>query len=282
MVKIMLSMKSLKSPLRYPGGKTKALKSLDIWFPEYKELREPFLGGGSVSLHLTKKYPNKPVWVNDLYYPLYNFWTILRDAGEELSDSILAVKNSMNGSDEAHKELFKQIKEDIKTQDLMDAAISFYILNKCSYSGLTENSTFSVTASRQNFTHSNIAKLKGYSQIIKRWKITNKDYSDVILTPGEDVFVFLDPPDDIKDFLYGRNKDMHKGFSHERFADIVDNCEHKFMVTYNVNDWITERYSKYHQQHWQLRYSLYHRKDNLKTELLVTNFPTTSSLESLL
>jgi len=157
-------MKSLKSPLRYPGGKTRALKSLDQWFPEYSELREPFLGGGSVSLHLTKRYPNKPVWVNDLYYPLYNFWTILRDAGDELSDSILAVKNSLNGSDEAHKELFKQVKQDIKDQDLMDAAISFYILNKCSYSGLTENSAFSVTASRQNFTHSNIGKLKGYSQ----------------------------------------------------------------------------------------------------------------------
>ena len=278
----MLSMKSLKSPLRYPGGKTRALKSLDQWFPEYSELREPFLGGGSVSLHLTKRYPNKPVWVNDLYYPLYNFWTILRDAGEELSDSILAVKNSLNGSDEAHKELFKQVKQDIKDQDLMDAAISFYILNKCSYSGLTENSAFSVTASRQNFTHSNIGKLKGYSQIISKWKITNKDYSELILTPGEDTFVFLDPPYDIKDFLYGRDKEMHKGFSHERFADVVDNCDHNFMITYNVNDWITERYSKYYQQHWQLRYGMVHRKDNLKTELLVTNYPTNSSLESLL
>lgn len=278
----MLSMKSLKSPLRYPGGKTRALKSLDQWFPEYSELREPFLGGGSVSLHLTKRYPNKPVWVNDLYYPLYNFWTILRDAGEELSDSILAVKNSLNGSDEAHKELFKQVKQDIKDQDLMDAAISFYILNKCSYSGLTENSAFSVTASRQNFTHANIGKLKGYSQIINKWKITNKDYSDLILTPGEGTFVFLDPPYDIKDFLYGRDKEMHKGFSHERFADVVDNCEHNFMITYNVNDWITERYSKYYQQHWQLRYGMVHRKDNLKTELLVTNYPTNSSLESLL
>jgi len=278
----MSSIKSLKSPLRYPGGKTKALKSLDIWFPEFKELREPFLGGGSVSLHLSKRYPNKPVWVNDLYYPLYNFWTILRDAGEELSDTLLAIKNLMNDNDESHKQLFNQAKVDIKNQDLFDSAVSFYILNKCSYSGLTENSTFSVTASRQNFSRMNIGKLKGYSELIKRWKITNKDYSELMLEPGEDVFVFLDPPYDIKDFLYGRDREMHKSFSHERFADVVDNCPHNFMITYNVNDYITERYKKYYQQHWQLRYGMVHRKDNLKTELLITNYPTTSSLESLL
>lgn len=278
----MTSQKVLKSPLRYPGGKTKALKSLDQWFPEYKELREPFLGGGSVSIHLTKKYPNRPVWVNDLYYPLYNFWTILRDAGEELSDTILAVKNAMNGSDDAHKELFNRVKDDIKNQDTMDAAVSFYILNKCSYSGLTENSTFSVTASRQNFSHSNISKLKGYSQIIQRWRITNKDYSELITTPGEDTFVFLDPPYDIKDFLYGRNREMHKSFSHERFADVVEHCPHKFMITYNVNEWITDRYKEFYQQHWQLRYGMVHRKDNLKTELLITNYSTKSSLEELL
>jgi DNA adenine methylase len=278
----MSTTKSLKSPLRYPGGKTRALKSLDIWFPDYKELREPFLGGGSVSLHLTKKYPNKPVWVNDLYYPLYNFWTILRDAGEELSDTLLSVKNSLNGNDDAHKALFNQVKQDIKDQDTLDAAVSFYILNKCSYSGLTENSAFSVTASRQNFTHLNISKLKGYSQLIQRWKITNFDYSKLVFDEGDDVFVFLDPPYDIKDFLYGRKGSMHKGFDHKRFADVVDNCQHKFMITYNVNDWLTERYNSYYQQHWQLRYGMQHRKDNIKTELLVTNYSTKSSLESLL
>ena len=54
--------KSLKTPLRYPGGKSRALKSLfNNFFPDlssYKSFREPFLGGGSVSLHVTKLFPN--------------------------------------------------------------------------------------------------------------------------------------------------------------------------------------------------------------------------------
>ena len=69
-------MKSLKTPLRYPGGKSRACTKMDAYIPdlrEYIEYREPFLGGGSVAIYITKKYPHLNVWVNDLYEPLYNF-----------------------------------------------------------------------------------------------------------------------------------------------------------------------------------------------------------------
>ena len=51
-------MKSLKTPLRYPGGKSRAVTKMEQYFPdlrEYIEYREPFLGGGSVGLYITKK-----------------------------------------------------------------------------------------------------------------------------------------------------------------------------------------------------------------------------------
>ncbi len=63
-------MKSFKTPLRYPGGKSRAVVKMDPYFPdlrEYEEFREPFLGGGSVAIHITKKYPDLTIWVNDLY-----------------------------------------------------------------------------------------------------------------------------------------------------------------------------------------------------------------------
>ena len=53
-------MKSYKTPLRYPGGKSRACKKMAGYFPDlgnYEEFREPFLGGGSVSIYITKKYP---------------------------------------------------------------------------------------------------------------------------------------------------------------------------------------------------------------------------------
>jgi len=286
----------LKTCLRYPGGKSKATKTLAPWYPEnFKEYREPFIGGGSVAFYTTQAYPDVSVWINDLYVPLYNFWIQLRDNGEELSERLKEIKTKVSDfgtqdeKDAAHKELFNQTRVDINTQEGIERAVSFFILNKCSFSGLTENSTFSVTASHSNFSFVGIEKLKKYSKLMKNWKITNIDYSEVMNMPGDDVFVFLDPPYDIKDFLYGKDREMHKSFDHDLFAENVYKCPHKFMITYNVNERLEELYKNYELNYWKLRYSMAHRgdkgtDDNVKTELLVTNYPIVKSnpLESML
>ena len=284
-------MKALKTPLRYPGGKSKAIKTLSPWFPKtISEYREPFIGGGSIAIEITKSNPDVPVWINDLYVPLYNFWVQLRDRGEELSERVREEKQrTLDEGDKDKvtakaKELFNKYKEEIDTYDDFEKAVAFFIMNKCSFSGLTENSTFSQSASNSNFSLVGADKLAQFSKLIKDWKITNIDYSEVMKEYGSsDTFIFLDPPYDIKDFLYGKNREMHKKFDHERFADDVYNCVHKFMITYNVNDRLKELYKNYNLKEWKLRYSMAHRGDkgtdeNIKTELLVTNYsivPTT-------
>ena len=280
-----MSFKSLKTPLRYPGGKSKAIKTLSKWYPKnISEYREPFIGGGSIAIDITKLNPDTLVWVNDLYVPLYNFWIQLRDRGEELSERVREEKQ--NTLDEGEKDkvtakakdLFNKYKEEIDTYDDFEKAVAFFVMNKCSFSGLTENSTFSQTASNSNFSLVGADKLKEFSKLIKNWKITNVDYSEVMSADGsDDTFVFLDPPYDIKDFLYGKNREMHRSFDHELFAENVFKCEHKFMITYNLNDRLTTLYEDYNLKEWKLRYSMAHRGDkgtdeNVKTELLITNY----------
>jgi site-specific DNA-adenine methylase len=51
-----------------------------------------FLGGGSVAIHITKKYPNLDIWVNDLYEPLVNFWQQLQMFGTDLKDNLEDLK----------------------------------------------------------------------------------------------------------------------------------------------------------------------------------------------
>ena len=280
-----MKVKALKTPLRYPGGKSKAIKTLTPWFPQViSEYREPFIGGGSLAIDFTKSNPDVPVWINDLYVPLYNFWIQLRDRGEELSERVREEKQrTLDAGDKDKvtakaKELFNKYKEEIDTYDDFEKAVAFFIMNKCSFSGLTENSTFSQSASNSNFSLVGADKLAQFSELIKEWKITNIDYSEVMRAYGpSDTFVFLDPPYDIKDFLYGKNREMHKSFDHDRFADDVSHCMHKFMITYNVNDRLMELYKNYNLKEWKLRYSMAHRGDkgtteNIKTELLVTNY----------
>ena len=278
-------MKALKTPLRYPGGKSKAIKTLSQWYPKIiTEYREPFIGGGSIAIDITKANPNIPIWINDLYVPLYNFWVQLRDRGKELSERVREEKQKTldaGGRENITKkaeELFNKYKAEIDTYDDFEKAVAFFIMNKCSYSGLTENSTFSQTASNSNFSLVGADKLSQFSTLIKNWKITNIDYSEVMKAKGyADTFIFLDPPYDIKDFLYGKDREMHKSFDHDLFADHVSTCIHKFMITYNLNDRLLDLYKNYNLNEWKLRYSMAHRGDkgtneNIKTELLITNY----------
>ena len=86
-----MSKKALKTPLRYPGGKSRACTKMGQFFPDfskYREFREPFLGGGSVALYISKMHPELSIWVNDLYEPLVNFWQTIQDDGQNLQDMI--------------------------------------------------------------------------------------------------------------------------------------------------------------------------------------------------
>jgi DNA adenine methylase len=171
----MKSLKSLKTPLRYPGGKSRACTKMDQYFPDlrsYTEFREPFLGGGSVAIHISKKYPHLKITVNDLYEPLINFWVQLQTFGKELADKLSDYK-STHPNPETAKELFLESKEAINNRSLdgIERAAAFYIVNKCSFSGLTESSSFSQQASNSNFSMRGIEKLPEYSNIISGWHI---------------------------------------------------------------------------------------------------------------
>tara|TARA_B100000029_G_scaffold187186_1_gene184543 strand:- start:806 stop:1642 length:837 start_codon:yes stop_codon:yes gene_type:complete len=244
----MKTLKSLKTPLRYPGGKSRAVAKLLQFLPnlnQYKEFREPFLGGGSVALEITKRYPNIKIWVNDLYEPLYNFWCELQHNGQDLEDAILSKKNHYPDRDTA-RELFNNSKEEIndKEKSKFDRAVAFYIVNKCSFSGLTECSSFSPQASESNFSFRGIERLSEYSELIENWTITNTSY-EKLLGDEKDVFIYLDPPYDIKDNLYGQKGGMHKKFDHDQFANDCDNFTSSMMVSYNSSQIVKDRFKEW-------------------------------------
>lgn len=275
-------MKNSKTPLRYPGGKSRATKYLLSKFPkDIIEYREPFLGGGSVALAFSKKYPHIPVWVNDLYNPLYTFWCILRDEVNGLYEILKRYKEEYNTPDAA-KKLFNQMKIEINHEETYDLyrAAAFYIINKCSFSGLTESSSFSEQASVSNFSMSGIKKLLRYSKLIQHWKITNNNYWDMMLTPAPvNTFWFFDPPYDIKDNLYGNKGALHKGFNHQEFHSYMTqgNIQDKWMITYNSNPTLHEWYKDYTQTKWDLTYTMrsvgdYMNEQKDRAELLIINY----------
>jgi DNA adenine methylase len=273
-------MKSLKTPLRYPGGKSRACVKMDPYFPDlrdYSEFREPFLGGGSVSIHITKKYPNLKIWVNDLYEPLVNFWQVLQTFSGDLRDT-LSREKSNNNNPEAAKELFLAAKDMVNDLTLtsVDRAVAFYIVNKCSFSGLTESSSFSAQASNSNFSLRGIEKLPEYSKLIAKWRITNYSY-DYLMDGNKGAFMYLDPPYDIKDNLYGRKGSMHKGFDHDKFAADCDTNTMDQLVSYNSDQLVKDRFTNWKAAEFDLTYTMrsvgeYMREQKQRKELLLFNY----------
>ena len=247
----------MKTPLRYPGGKSRAVPKLCQWLPaDVTEYREPFLGGGSMAIEMTKRYPDLPIWVNDLYKPLYNFWLVLRDDGDYLYDQLIQLKQRHPDQGSA-RQLFLDAKEKVNELDIgyKDKAVAFYIINKCSFSGLTESSSFSKQASDSNFSIRGIENLKYYSKLIKNWKITSLDYSE-LQSDESDVFIYADPPYNVKDNLYGYKGEMHKGFDHALFADIMDAHLCNVMISYNNHPDIIHRFEEWYQYDFAHTYTM--------------------------
>ena len=275
-------MKSLKTPLRYPGGKSRAVTKMDQYFPDlrnYVEFREPFLGGGSVALYVTKKFPNLKITVNDLYEPLVNFWIQLQTFGDELTDKIRQYKSTHPEPDSA-RELFNNSKVAInnKSLDDIERAAAFYIVNKCSFSGLTESSSFSAQASNNNFSMRGIEKLPEYSDLISHWHINGYSYEYLMTHEMHDgIFMYLDPPYDIKDNLYGKKGSMHKGFDHDKFAKDCDEHDIPMMVSYNSDQLVRDRFKNWKAVEYAHTYTLrsvgeYMRDQQERKELLLLNY----------
>ena len=275
-------MKALKTPLRYPGGKSRACTKMDPYFPDlrdYVEFREPFLGGGSVALHVTKKYPHLKITVNDLYEPLMNFWVQLQQFGEELTDKIRQYKSTHPEPDSA-RELFNNSKESINDRglDVIERAAAFYIVNKCSFSGLTESSSFSAQASNNNFSMRGIEKLPGYSSLISHWHINQYSYEYLMTHDMHDgIFMYLDPPYDIKDNLYGKKGSMHKGFDHDKFAADCEKHDIPMLISYNSDQLVKDRFKNWNATEFEHTYTMrsvgeYMREQHQRKELLLFNY----------
>lgn len=137
------------SPLRYPGGKTRACKILENIIIQYFDITQydtilsPFFGGGSFEFYLQNKYGVKLV-VNDKFIPLYNFWRQVKTDKTALCYELRKIKS-------VSKEQFSNYRSTIMSlsENILEQAIQYFIINRCSFSGSTFSGGFSEEASKK-------------------------------------------------------------------------------------------------------------------------------------
>lgn len=274
----------IKSPLRYPGGKSRAVNLISKLLPEFDEFREPFVGGGSVFIYAKQRFPNKKYWVNDLYFELYKFWEMSQKDVNTLIDKIYEWRNKFP----VGKELHQFLNQNLSTFNDIERAAAFFIYNRITFSGTSLSGGFSEGAFSGRFTESSIQRLNEFAQVINgSTKITNLDYKDVVNEEGNNVFIFLDPPyySATKSALYGKNGNLHKAFDHEKFADTMKNCKHKWLITYDDCEYIRDLFSFANIIPWDLTYGMRNvtaHSDQKGKELFISNYLTEIPQEQLL
>jgi len=263
----------IKSPLRYPGGKSRAIKKIMPLIPDFEEFREPFVGGGSVFIALKQRFPNRQFWINDLYQNLYTFWKMSQ---AHLTEVVQQVKIWKSEFDDG-KELFKYLNENNANFNELKMASAFFVYNRITFSGTTEAGGFSKQAFDKRFTGSSIQRLELLQEIlIDNIQITNSDYQEVIDEKGKNVFLFLDPPyySATSSALYGKNGKLHTQFDHERLAKVLENCPHRWLMTYDDSEYIRNLYHFAKIQSWDLTYGMRNitvTSDQLGKELFISN-----------
>lgn len=219
---------SVRSPLRYPGGKTRAIKTLDeILFREYpdtKVLISPFFGGGSFELHCLKKVDR--VEANDLFAPLIAFWSCLQ------KDTTLLMKE-VQKLHPLSKETFHALRRDILTEtDPVKVAAYYFAINRSSFSGATFCGGYSAQAAESRFNQSSIDRLGKVD--LSRVTFDSCDFVTFLRKhPDCDgSTVYLDPPYYISSYLYGRDGDMHSTFDHEGLKRVLTK-RRRWVLSYN-------------------------------------------------
>jgi DNA adenine methylase len=263
----------IKSPLRYPGGKSRIAKHLAKQFPDFDEYREPFVGGGSVFIEAKQKFYDKKFWINDAYFELFKFWQQSQSDVEAMIEKVVELKLSI-----AHgKKLYQYLKDKRSNINDLETATAFFIFNRITFSGTTLSGGYSESAFQGRFTMSSIERLKLMQKLLENVEITNLDYETLVHADGENVFIYLDPPyfSSQKSLLYGKKGNMHKAFDHKKFADDMKSCKHKFLITLDDCQYIRELFKFAEIEKLQFAYGMRNVKESssqIGRELIIKNY----------
>lgn len=247
---------TFKSPLRYPGGKQKAIVQIAALLPaSAEEYREPMVGGGSVYFHARNIELAQKYWINDQFSELVAFWkqTQNKRSCRKLQKELEWLRSNFRDADEIKDYFLKARAEEVSNEFRM--AFLFFFFNRVTFSGTTRAGGFSSSASTARFTQSSIERLVNLPQALEGTEITNTDFSEVITRPGRDVFIFLDPPYFTAQRLYGKNGSLHS-FDHERLANLLKKTPHRFLITYDDCSDIRKLYKWAKVSSWQLQYGM--------------------------
>jgi DNA adenine methylase len=272
----------LISPLRYAGGKSKAIGLILNSLPKLrnKKIVSPFFGGGSFELCISQKLGIEVIGY-DIFGMLVNFWNVLINHKNEFIQELKKFKitreeftynrhvllnywEKIKPKDLKYntKKKVELAEEDLTILDdnIIKQAVFYYYNMTLSYGPMFLGWPSSNEIKPDKFNR-RIKKLEKMN--LKNISVLCDDFENVIQRHNDD-FLFLDPPY----YLEGDSKMFkglypncnfaihHNNFNHKKMCELLKNHKGGFLITYNNCDTIREWYKdfKFEFPTWQYTY----------------------------
>jgi DNA adenine methylase len=261
----------LISPLRYAGGKSKAIGLILNSLPKLRNKRivSPFFGGGSFELCVSQNL-NIEVIGYDIFGMLVNFWNVLINHKDEFIQELKKFKITpeeftynrhvlLNYWDKIKpKDLVYNTKKQVQLAEEDLTLLDTNIIKQAVY--YYYNMTLSYGPMFLGWPSSNEIKPDKFNRRIKtleNMKLKNIcvkcDSFENVIPRHNDDFLFLDPPY----YLEGDSKMFkglypncnfaihHNNFNHQKMCELLKNHKGGFLLTYNNCDTIREWYKDF-------------------------------------
>ena len=283
----------MKTPIRYAGGKSRAIKHITPYVTNINKIVSPFLGGGSLEVHWASL--GKEVVGYDLFDVLVNFWDVLLNNKKELVEKLKEITPTSEEYSRIKEILMKwdntqEMLKDWKTDhykrdevinlDNITAAAYYYFNHNTSYGPgyLGWGSSVYLTEKKWDDMIDKISKFE-----LPNLSVAQGSFEEIIPNHNED-FLYLDPPyylekdSDNKMFtgIYPmRNIPIHHdGFDHELLRDLLKKHKGGFILSYNNCETIREYYKEFEFHYPSWNYSMGNGEKRIgknRTEAGITN-----------
>lgn len=262
-----------ESPLRYPGGKACIFPFISNLFYENSLLgvnyAEPYAGGSGLALKLLfNEYVNE-IFINDYDYSIFSFWNSILESNQRFCDWIEDVEIDIE-----NWRYFKSVQKNPDEYSQFELGQAIFFLNRTNISGvikggpiggLEQTGKYKINA---RFNKSDLIKrIERIDKFKHRIRISNLDGIRFIKSldkNSKNTFIYLDPP------YVHKGADLYMNYfkkkDHENLARQVEKINHKWLVSYDNNDFILKLYDNQP----RLRYSLSQSASNrVGNEILI-------------
>jgi len=255
-------MPTTPSPLRYPGGKTKLydyvkeilhINSLNSTYIE------PFAGGAGLAIKLLLNGDVKKIVINDSDPAIFAFWQCVVNNTDALCNYVQNVEISVDEW-EASRNIYFHPKE----HSSLELGKATLFLNRVNRSGVLQGGIIGgknqdgLYKMDARFNRTELEnKIRAIAERKKYIDIYNMDALD-FLTPTVlghyyKVFINFDPPYVEKGGQLYLN--YYKEEDHKRLHDVISKLSRKWIVTYDVCDYIRELYHDHRGSCIDIQYS---------------------------